>query len=122
VEITVGPVHVPSKREVCWNIKACQPGYHRLVFQAGDLAIDKELAVGDGYMRVSARRPERDWREVLLYPEEQPFAPDSPVQSINIAYPARSSWVSGTDSWWIYWLVASMVAGFCFRGVLNVNV
>jgi uncharacterized membrane protein (DUF106 family) len=122
VEITVGPVRVPSKREVCWNIKACENGYHRLVFQMGDLAIDKELAIGDGYMRVSARRPGRDWQEALLYPEEQPFASDSPVQSIDIDYPARSSWISGTDSWWKYWLVASMIVGFCFRRVLNVNV
>jgi hypothetical protein len=122
VEITVGPVRVPSKREVCWNVKARQPGYHRLVFQVGELAVDKELAVGDGYMRVSARRPERDWEEVLLYPEEQPFGPDSPVQSIDIDYPARPSWVSGTDWWWKYWLVVSMAAGFCFRRVLNVNV
>jgi uncharacterized membrane protein (DUF106 family) len=122
VEITVGPVRVLSKREICWNIKACEPGHHRLVFQVGDLAIDKELAVGDGYMRVSARRPERDWQEAFLYPGEQPFAPDSPVQSIDIAYPARSSWISGTDSWWKYWLIASMIAGYCFRRVLNVNV
>jgi hypothetical protein len=122
VDVTVGPVRVPSKREICWNIRACVSGYHRLVFQMGDRVIDKELAIGDGYMRVSARRPERDWREALLYPEEQPFAPDSPVQSIDIDYPSRSSWMSGTDSWWKYWLVASMVAGFCFRRVLNVNV
>jgi hypothetical protein len=121
VKITVGPVRVPSKQEVCWNIKACENGYHRLVFQVGDLAVVKELAIGDGYMRVSARRPGRDWQEALLYPDEQPFAPDSPVQSIDIDYPPRSSWTSGTDWWWKYWLVASMVAGFCFRRVLNVN-
>ena len=122
VEITVGPVRVSSKREVCWNVRACQPGYHRLAFRVGDLAIDKELAVGDGYMRVSARRPQRDWEAVLRYPEEQPFGPDSPVRSIDIDYPAHSSWVSGTDWWLIYWFVASMVAGFCFRRVLSVNV
>ena len=44
VEVTVGPVRVPSKREVCWNIKAREPGSHRLVFQVGDRTRSKELA------------------------------------------------------------------------------
>ncbi len=122
VETTVGPVRVLSKREICWKIRACASGHHLLVFQVDGQTVNKELAIGAGYMRVSARRPGWDWEEALLYPQEQPFAPDSPVRSIDIAYPARSSWVSGTDSWWIYWLIASMVAGYCFRGVLHVNV
>ena len=37
-----------------------------------------------------------------------------PVQSIEIEYPLRSSWTSGTDSWVIYWFVVSMIAAFCF--------
>ena len=36
VEVTVGPVRVQSKREVCWNVKARERGSHRLVFQVGD--------------------------------------------------------------------------------------
>jgi hypothetical protein len=122
VEITVGPVRVLSKREICWNLRACESGYHHLAFQVEGHTVNKELAIGAGYMRVSARRPGWDWQEALMYPEERPFAPDFPVQSIEIDYPQRSAWTSGTDSWWKYWLVASMVAGFCFRRVLNVNV
>jgi hypothetical protein len=147
LETTVGPVRVLSKREVCWNVKARESGYHRLVFQVGGQAIDKELAVGDGTMRVSARRPERVWSEDLVYyPAEQPFGPDSPVRSIEIDYPKRASLRSGTESWaliWFVWLVkaadwlgdlfglpgwlvywfgVSLVAAFGFRRVLRVNV
>lgn len=121
-ETTVGPVRVFSRREVCWNIKARQGGYQRLVFQVGDQTFDKELAVGDGYLRVSARRPAWDWSEVLMHPAEAPFPPDSPVRSIEIAYPARASWTSGTDYWMIYWFVVSLVAAFCCRRALGVNV
>src|SRR5437588_4208 len=32
VAITVGPVRVPSKHMVCWNVRVRQPGYHRLTF------------------------------------------------------------------------------------------
>jgi len=122
VETTVGPVRVLSKREVCWNVKARESGHHRLAFQVGDRAVDKELAVGDGYMRVSARRPAWVWSEALMHPREEPFPPDSPVRSVEISYPARPSWTSGTDWWVAYWFAVSLAAAFCFRRALKVNV
>jgi hypothetical protein len=122
VDVLIGPVRVRSKREVCWSVRARENGYHRLVFRVGGQAIDKELAVGDGYMRVSAKRPEWDWSETLLNPGEEPFRPDSAVRSIEIEYPERPSKVSGTDWWVAYWFAVSLVAGFCFRGWLKVNI
>lgn len=121
-EILLGPVLVASKREVCWNIAARESGLHRLTFRVGDQTVEKELAVGDGFMRVSAQRPGWDWAEVLTHPRERPLPPDSPVHSVEIDYPRRVSWTSGSD-WWVgYWFVVSLVAAFCFKGVLNVNV
>jgi hypothetical protein len=121
-ETMIGPVRVFSKQEVCWNIKASANGYHRLTFQVGDQKVDKELAVGGGFLRVSVRRPAWVWTEALLHPWETPFGPDSPVRSIEIDYPARSSWTSGTDWWMGYWFVVSLIAALCFRRALNVNV
>jgi hypothetical protein len=122
VDVAAGPVRARSKREVCWNVKARERGSHRLIFQVGERSVAKELAVGDGFMRVSEERPRWDWSSILLYPWEEPFRPDEPVRSIAIAYPARSSWTSGTGSWVIYWFVVSMAAALCFRRALNVNV
>ncbi len=121
-ETLVGPVRVLSKREICWNIKARAAGEHKLVFQLDGQSIDKQLAVGDGFDRTSARRPGRRLTDVLMYPAEPPFGPDSPIRSIEIDYPGRSSWTSGRDSWLIYWFVVSMVGALCFRRVLKVNV
>jgi hypothetical protein len=121
IEVTVGPVEVKSQREICWNIKAREGGYHRLVFDIRDKTTDKELAIGDGFMRVSPRRPEWSWSDMLLNPWETPYSADSVVQSIEIDYPQRSSWTSGTDYWMIYWFVASMVGALVFRRWLNVN-
>jgi hypothetical protein len=121
VETTVGPVRVRSRREVCWNIKARERGYHRLVFEVGGQTVEKELAVGDGYMRVSAMRPGWDLRDVVENPREPPFRPDDAVESIAIDYPPRASWTSGTNWWVAYWFVASLITGFCFRRVLGVN-
>ena len=73
-----------------------------------------ELIAGGG--------PGWNWSGVLTHPREEPFAPDSPVQSIEIDYPRRESWTSGSDWWVAYWFVVSLVAAFCFKGVLKVNV
>jgi hypothetical protein len=122
VEVAAGPVRLRSRREVCWSIKARQPGSHRLGFRVGERTIAKELAIGDGFMRVSAERPGWDVSSILMNPWEEPFRPGDPVRSIAIAYPERPSWISGTNYWVIYWFVVSMVAAFCFRGALDVKV
>jgi uncharacterized membrane protein (DUF106 family) len=121
IETLVGPVRVPSKGEICWKIRARANGYYRLVFHSGDWTCDKELAIGDGIMRVSELRPGRLWSDCLLHPAENPFAPESQIQAIEIDYPKRVSWTSGADWWVIYWFVVSMLAALCFRRVLNVN-
>jgi hypothetical protein len=121
-EVTVGPVRVQSQREICWNIQARTDGYHKLVFHVDNLAIEKDLAVGDGFMRVSLERPALDVQDALLNPWEVPFGAESPVRSIAIAYPQRQAWTCGTDKWVIYWFAMSMLSALCFRGVLKVNV
>lgn len=121
VEVSVGPVHVPSKREICWNLKAAEKGTHRLVFVVNDQRVEKELAVGDGFMRVSLQRPGWNWFDALLNPSEPPFPPDAAVRSIEIDYPQRDSWTSGSDWWVYYWFGVSFMSALCFRGLFNVN-
>lgn len=121
VDVTVGPVRVPAKRMVCWNVQARESGLHQLVFRAKDAQFIKEFAIGQGYMPVSLERPSGNLEAVLLHPREAPFAADSVVQSIDVAYPGRSSWTTGTDWWMVYWFAASMVAALIARPFLNVN-
>jgi hypothetical protein len=122
IETLVGPVRILSKHEICWDIKACRSGYHHLSFDVDRQTADKELAIGDGFMRVSALRPGQRWLDVLEHPLETPFTADAPVKSIAIDYPSRSSWTSGKDLWVVYWFVASMIAGLCFRRAFNVQI
>jgi hypothetical protein len=122
-EVLAGPVRATSAREVCWSIRARQPGYHVLKFVVDGQEVEKELAVGRGVMRVSPIRPARgSLLEQLEYPRETAFGRDSVVQRIEIEYPTRAGRVSGTDNWLISWFVVSCVAGFCLRGVLKVNI
>jgi hypothetical protein len=122
VQVEIGPVRVRSQREVCWNLRAEENGYHRLVFQVGEQTVEKDLAIGDGMMRVSAQRPALRWLDVLEHPSEPAFAPDAPVQSIVIDYPKRASWTSGADKWVYYWFAVSFIAALCFRRLFNVNI
>lgn len=121
VELAGGPVRVLGKREVCWAVRARKAGYQRLVAEVDGQACGKELAVGDGYMRVSPLRPGWCWADMLAHPSEPPFRPGERVRFIRIDYPARDSWTSGTDRWVAYWLAGSIVAALCFRPWLKVH-
>lgn len=121
-EVTIGPVRALSKREICWKIKAQENGYHRIVFQVDKQQIEKELAVGGGFMRVSAQRPGWRWADILLHPWEKPFRTDSVVQSISVDYPDRLSRTSGTNWWLIYFFIASMVFALFFKPFLKVKI
>jgi len=121
-ECTAGPVHVPGKQLVCWRIVAAQRGLHELSFTFDGQTVTKELAVGEGYLPVSLERPAWDWSAALLNPREAPLSPASGVTSIEIAYPQRDGWTSGTDWWLIYWFGVSFAAAFAARPLLNVNI
>ncbi len=121
-EITIGPIRILSNREVHWKIRARESGYHHIAFQVDKRKIEKELAIGDGFMRVSVERPGWHWVDILLHPWERPFDQDSLVQSISIDYPDRISRTSGTD-WWIgYFLLVSLIFAFVFKPVLKVRI
>jgi len=120
-EVTEGPSRIKPKREICWNIRANENGYHRIVFHVDGQQFEKELTIGDGFMRVSDERPGWHWYDILLHPLEKPFGPDSVVQSIGIDYP-RSRRIWGIPWWLIYFFVASMVFAFIFKPFLKVRI
>ncbi len=147
VEALVGPAPGASEERELWcNVRANEAGYHRLVFVVGGQQVEKELAVGDGAMRVSTMRPGWSWWDALTHPSETPLGRGSAVQSIEIEYPERSSptgageswatcwygwsmagagWLgywTGLPAWMIYWFVVSLVVGLCLSRVLKVNV
>lgn len=121
-EVLIGPVHVPSQNEVYWQLKALQPGYQQLTFQVADQVVTKELAIGDGFMRVSQMRPGYELVKEIEHPWEPPFPPNSPVRAIELEFPERDSYTSGTDWWLAYWFGGSMIVGFCCRGLFKVNI
>ena len=119
--VMTGPVRVPSKRQVFWQIQAKEAGCQQLTFQVADQQVQKELAIGDGLMSVSMTRPGLNITDLILHPAEKPFKKTSPVQSISIAYPDRPSKLTGTDFWIISLFVISMAVAFIFKPFFNVK-
>jgi hypothetical protein len=120
VEVELGPVRAASS--LYWRLKMVEDGEHRLVFRAGEKRVEKQLVIGRGYKRINPVRPGRNIWDVVLYPLEKPFASDSAIQSISVEYPARDSFVSGTDWWIIYFFVVSMIFAFAFKPYLKVRI
>ena len=121
IEITMGPVIISSKNQVFWKIKALEEGSHKVIFDVESNPFEKELAVGNGFMRISPVRPGYRLLDIIQYPAEPPFPPDSIVESISIDYPDRNEHLSGTDSWVIYFFAASIVFALLFKPVFKVK-
>lgn len=121
IQTLLGPVRVRSQRAVCWKVRAAELGIHQLVFRIGGRDVVKQFAVGNQPMRVSVRRPEWNMSQIAFFPAEPPFDPQSAARSIEIQYPANSSWCTGKDWWLIFWFIGSTVAALLFRSVFKVN-
>ncbi|MHC4843151.1 MAG: hypothetical protein ACYTFM_00340 [Planctomycetota bacterium] len=122
IEVISGPVRVYSNKQLYWKIKALEGGYHLMVFRMGEQSFNKELAIGDGLMRVSVERPGWNWSNILLNPWEEPFGLGSDVQSIYIDYPERSQLFLGIPWWLVYFFIASTVFAFIFKPLLKVKI
>ncbi|MHC4987944.1 MAG: hypothetical protein ACYTFX_05545 [Planctomycetota bacterium] len=121
-QVTIGPVHVPSRRQIYWQIQAREAGRHALTFQVAGEQVQKQLAVGDGRMPVSMTRPGLNMMDLILHPAEKPFRPDAVVQSISIDYPDRQARFTGTDIWIVTLFVISMLMAFLVKPFLNVKI
>jgi hypothetical protein len=117
----IGPVKIQSKREICWKIQASETGNIPIVFKVDDLNIEKKLVIGNGLNKVSLSRPGENWIQRLLHPLEAPFDENSPVKSISIIYPQRSSFFSGSDNWVISFFLISLIAALLIKPILKVK-
>lgn len=122
VRIVNGPVRVPSKNMVCWNVTPAREGRHALTFAIGGETYEKELVAGEGFQRTSIKRPSRSVDEMLIHPGESPLSAESPVRSIEATYPKRDAFTCGTNHWVIYWFIVSMAAAFAAKPLFKVNI
>lgn len=121
-KITAGPVTAIDKNEINYNIEATEIGSHEIIFNVSGQTFTKQLVIGDELVRLNPIRPGANIGLMLMYPDEEPFAPDSPVKSISLKYPDRISKTSGTDWWIAYFFVMSLIAALILKPVLKVRI
>lgn len=122
VRIVNGPVRVPRKNMVCWNVSPAREGRHALTFAIGGETYEKEFVAGEGFQRTSIKRPSRSVGEMLIHPGESPLSVESPVRSIEVTYPKRDAFACGKNNWVVYWFIVSMVAAFAAKPLFRVNI
>jgi len=131
IQVPAGVViETPALRDeaahtVYWRLGLREPVDEPLVVQAGFHTIQKSFIGTDDTDRlcnVSPRRPGTGFFDRLIYPAEPGFGGDSPVRSIDLRYPARSTPIFGVDiPWWGTFFIVSMLSALCVRPFLKVQ-
>jgi len=123
-------VETPALRDeaahtVYWRLGLREPTDEPLTLQAGFHSFEKSFIGTDDAARlcnVSPRRPGAGFFDRLIYPAEPGFGGDSPVRSVDLRYPTRSTPIFGLDiPWWGTFFIVSMLAALCVRPFLKVQ-
>ena len=123
-------VETPALRDeaahtVYWRLGLREPADEPLTLQAGLHSFEKSFIGTDDTDRlcnVSPRRPGAGFFDRLIYPAEPGFGGDSPVRSVDLRYPTRSTPIFGLDiPWWGTFFIVSMLAALCVRPFLRVQ-
>ncbi len=111
--------------EVTWRISPGISTAFTVAWNIGGERIEKTIAVAkspDRLVPVSTLRPGPDFLDRLLYPAEPAFSADSPVRSIEVRHPARSTEIFGFDiPWWLTLLIVSMLFAFISKPFTKVQ-
>ncbi len=123
-------VETPALRDeaahtVYWRLGLREPSDEPLTLHAGFHSFQKTFIGTDDTGRlcnVSPRRPGSGFFDRLIYPGEPGFGGDSPVRSVDLRYPARSTPIFGVDiPWWGTFFIVSMLSALCVRPFLKVQ-
>lgn len=125
VTVQTPPLHDAGNHTVYWRLKMEEPTDGSLRWSVGRNMTEKSLLGTENTDRlytVNPRRAGPGFWDRLLYPVEPAFGADSPVRSIDVRYPKRSTPVFGLDvPWWATFIVLSMVAALLVRPFLKVQ-
>jgi len=120
---TAPAVHVPSENEIAWRVVAEKPGQYIVNVQASDETVSKRVVVGAGLSRLSPVRLRGKFWERIFVSSEPALPENSPIESIDVQYPARNVALAGFEWNWIWlFFVLSLAAGFLFKSILRIEI
>ncbi len=126
VHTEMEPVWVPSLAQISWQLGIDDWGDHTLVLNIDGARAEKIVRSTERLTRLSPERPPSNFVGQLEWPSEQPFAKDSPVQSIVVSYPEGAVGILGWDfewafAWMVVFFVLTMVIALALRKPMGVE-
>jgi len=121
--MTAPAVHLLSGNEVVWRVKANKDGNFVVNVVGAGQTLSKQVVVSSAMARVSPIRLRGRFWERAFVSGEAALPNDSPVQSIEVSYPARTIYFARLNWNWIsLFFVLSLAAGFLFKSVLRIEI
>lgn len=125
VRIETPPLRDAATHTVYWRMRAVEVTDEPLRFKAGDVEVAKSLRSADttdSLTTISSLRPSSSFFEHLLFPGEDACDDDSPVRSVKVHYPQRTTPIFGVNiPWWGTFLIVSMLTAIVLRPFMRVQ-
>lgn len=123
LKITAKALHIPSKGEIDWKIKATLLSNQTLTFQANGKKIIVSIPVTSNLMRVYPDIMKPNLLDAWLYSGAPFLKDDAFISQISISYPEKSTPILSLDmNWLISFLIISIIAGFAFKKPFGVEI
>jgi hypothetical protein len=124
VTIETLPLRIEEENEINWRMRALEKGVHEIHLFVNGQDFVKKVSVGRKRLsRISPLKTRKHFLKELLYPVESPYPKNSPIQTVEIAYPPRNMNLFG---WRIHWLIVyfalSIAFGFSLKGFFGVEI
>jgi uncharacterized membrane protein (DUF106 family) len=118
------PLRIQNSPEIDWRFSATQEGLQQFTVTVNGETVTKKVSVAQKPLsKISPRKPSPKFLDQVLYPAEPPVKSSTPIQTIEIQYPAKNMDLFG---WGIHWIIVyfvlSIVFGFAFKGVFKVQI
>ncbi len=118
----MNPVYIDALREVDWKLQAGRNGRSDIVITINGAAVRKNLVIGDGLPALSNRKLAGSSFAHFIYPVEKLLASPTPLQFVQIQYPARSvSFLGFGTHWLVCYLVLTMIIALALKNKFGVE-
>ena len=109
----VTPAFHLAEKQIEWRIKSSITGEFDLAFQVGQNIFHKKILIGEPTRAFSPHLGKQGFVEKIFNPLEELLPSNSPLESIDLGYQARS-FNLGVFGWSMHWLVAFLVIAIAF--------
>lgn len=125
VKVETEPLRIPATGEVCWRVRADEPGEHTLTLSVGGQTVQKTVIAGEDQcpVAVSLHRVRGGFEHVLIRNDEPLIPADAPVASIAVDYPETLVDLGIVRLHWIWaTLILATIAALVVKPILKVEI